>query len=71
MVLVYFKKSKTKSGKKIKRAFCMFPKKLPNIGGNDVGVIEGTFVEGGTSDTPNVEKFETLLKKAKDFYGSG
>jgi len=69
MILVYFGEAKTKSGQKVKRSFYMFPKKLPNTGENDVGVVGGTFIEGATSETPNTEEFDVMIKGAKEFYG--
>jgi len=69
MILVYFGEGLTASGQNIKRSFYIFPKQLPNTGLNDVGVIGGTFIEGATSETPNTEEFDILLKGAKDFYG--
>jgi hypothetical protein len=47
----------------------MFPKKLPNTGENDVGVVGGTFIEGATPETPNTEEFDVMIKGAKEFYG--
>lgn len=69
MILVYFAEGKTKSGKKIKRSFYMFPKRLPTTGKADVGVIGGTFIEGADKNTPNEEEFETMIVNAKKFYG--
>jgi hypothetical protein len=69
MILVYFSKGKTKSGLEVKRSFYIFPKQLPGSAANDVGVIGGTFIEGGTPDTPNVEEFDILVANAKKFYG--
>ena len=69
MILVYFAEGKTKGGKKIKRSFYMFPKKLLGSPQNDVGVIGGTFIEDADKNTPNEEEFDIMLKGAKDFYG--
>jgi len=69
MILVYFRADKTASGKHIKRSFYIFPKHLPDSGRNDVGVIGGTFIEGATAATPNLEEFEILIEGAKKFYG--
>jgi len=69
MILVYFSEGHTEAGQKVKRSFYIFPKHLPGTGPNDVGVVGGTFVEGGTSETPNTGEFATLLQGAKDFYG--
>jgi D-amino-acid oxidase len=69
MILVYFNEGVTKSGQKIKRSFYIFPKHLPNTDPNHVGVVGGTFIEGGTPETPNNEEFDILLEGAKKFYG--
>jgi D-amino-acid oxidase len=69
MILVYFSKGKTKSGLEVKRSFYIFPKQLPGSAANDVGVIGGTFIEGGTPETPNLEEFDILVANAKKFYG--
>ena len=69
MILVYFNEDKTKSGQKVKRSFYIFPKHLANTASNEVGVIGGTFIEGATTKTPNVEEFDILLQGAKKFYG--
>lgn len=69
MILVYLDEGKTKSRYKIKRSFYIFPKKIPNTGPSDIGVIGGTFIEGATPETPNEEEFDILLKGAKEFYG--
>ncbi len=69
MILVYFKEGHTEAGQKVKRSLYVFPKHLPGTGPNDIGVVGGTFVEGGTPETPNLSEFETLLQGAKDYYG--
>ena len=69
MILVYFSKGKTESGHEAKRSFYIFPKQLPGSAANDIGVIGGTFIEGGTPDTPNLKEFEILVDNAKKFYG--
>lgn len=69
MILVYFGDGKTKDGQKITRSFYMFPKKMPNTDFNDIGVIGGTFIENATTQTPNTEEFDVLVKGAKEFYG--
>ncbi len=69
MILVYFSEGTTQAGQKVKRSFYIFPKHLPGTGVNDVGVVGGTFVEGGTSETPNEQEFDTLIAGAKSFYG--
>lgn len=69
MILIYLGEDKTKYGQKAKRSFYIFPKKLSDSGLNDVGVLGGTFIEDATSDTPNDEEFDIMLKGAKEFYG--
>lgn len=69
MILVYFGKDHTPSGQTVKRSFYIFPKHLLNTGPNDVGVIGGTFIEGGSPATPNTAEFEIMMRGARDFYG--
>jgi len=69
MILVYFDEGHTEAGQKVKRSLYVFPKSLPGTGPNDVGVVGGTFVEGGTPETPNLSEFATMLQGAKDYYG--
>lgn len=69
MILVYFDKAKTSVGQEVKRSFYIFPKQLPGSAPNDLGVIGGTFIEGATPDTPNLEEFDILVANAKKFYG--
>lgn len=69
MILVYFDKGKTESHQDIKRSFYIFPKHLLGTPANDVGVIGGTFIEGSTPDTPNMNEFNILVDNAKKFYG--
>lgn len=69
MILVYFDSAKTKADQEVKRSYYIFPKHLPGTGENDVGVLGGTFIEGATPDTPNVEEFEILIANARKFYG--
>ncbi len=69
MILVYFGDGKTEADQKIKRSFYIFPKRLANSRPQDIGVIGGTFVEGGNPNTPNLKEFETVIKGAKQFYG--
>jgi hypothetical protein len=69
MLLVYFNDDKTKLGQKVKRSYYIFPKHLPNAAPNDFGVIGGTFIEGATGKTPNIEEFEIIIEGAKKFYG--
>ena len=53
----------------MKRSLYVFPKQMPNTAENDIGVVGGTFIEGATADTPNVEEFDILIAGAKRFYG--
>jgi D-amino-acid oxidase len=69
MILVYFGKTKTKYHQEVKRSFYIFPKQLPDSEPNDIGVIGGTFIEGGTKNTPNEEEFAILIDQARTFYG--
>lgn len=69
MLLVYFGEGQTESHQKVKRSFYIFPKRLPNSLPRDVGVIGGTFVEGGNPNTPNLKEFNRLVEGAKKFYG--
>ncbi len=69
MILVYFPKGKTVSGQEVKRSFYIFPKQLPGSAVNDIGVVGGTFIEGATPETPNIEEFDILVSNARKFYG--
>lgn len=69
MILVYFGEGKSEANQKTKRSFYIFPKRLANTAPQDIGVIGGTFIEGGNPNTPNLKEFDVLLKGAKDFYG--
>ncbi len=69
MILVYFGEGKTEANQKVKRSFYIFPKRLANSRAQDIGVVGGTFVEGGNPNTPNLKEFETVIKGAKQFYG--
>jgi hypothetical protein len=69
MILVYFDDGVTEADQKVKRSFYVMPKRLPGTGVNDVGVVGGTFVEGGTPETPNLSEYATMLQGAKDYYG--
>ena len=71
MILVYFGEGKSEANQKAKRSFYIFPKRLANTAPQDIGVIGGTFIEGGNPNTPNLKEFDLLLKGAKDFYGMG
>ena len=69
MISVYLNEGTTKSGQKVRRSFCIFPKYLPNSGANDVGMIGTTFIEGATNLTPNKEEFDIVHKNATEFFG--
>jgi len=69
MILVYFGEGKTEADQKVKRSFYIFPKRLANSGPKDIGVIGGTFIEGGNPNTPNLKEFNLLVEGAKEFYG--
>jgi hypothetical protein len=69
MILVYFDEGLTEANQKVKRSLYVFPKSLPGAGPNDIGVVGGTFVEGGTPETPNLSEYATMLQGAKDYYG--
>jgi len=69
MILVYFDEGVTEANQKVKRSLYVFPKSLPGTGPNDIGVVGGTFVEGGTPETPNLSEYATMLQGAKDYYG--
>lgn len=69
MILVYFGEGHTEMNQKVKRSFYIFPKRLANSAPNDVGVIGGTFIEGGNPNTPNLQEFNLVVTGAKKFYG--
>lgn len=69
MILVYFGEGKTENDQKVKRSFYIFPKRLASSGPNDIGVIGGTFIEGGNPSTPNLKEFNLVIGGAKKFYG--
>lgn len=69
MILVYFGEGKTETNQKVKRSFYVFPKHLPDSAPQDIGVIGGTFIEGGSSDTPNLKEFELIVAQANTFFG--
>ncbi|MEI6806209.1 MAG: FAD-dependent oxidoreductase [Myxococcaceae bacterium] len=69
MILVYFDTGKTTSGLKVRRSFLFLPKRLLNRDPEDIGLIGGTYVEGGTSETPNREEFDLMLENARRFFG--
>lgn len=45
----------------------MHPKHLPSSSTDDVGVIGGTFIEGATPQTPNEERFDLIVERARSF----
>jgi hypothetical protein len=69
MILVYFGEGKTEANQKVKRSFYIFPKRLANTGPREIGVVGGTFIEGGNPNTPNLQEFEIMINGAKKFYG--
>jgi hypothetical protein len=69
MILVYFGEGRTEANQKVKRSFYIFPKRLGNTGPQDIGVVGGTFIEGGNPTTPNIKEFGLMLDGAKKFYG--
>ncbi len=70
MIVVYLNEGMTRSGQKVKRSFCIFPKHLPNASHSDVGMIGTTYIEGATSLTPNNEEFDIVYKNSKEFFGT-
>ena len=70
MILVYFGEGKTEANQKIKRSFYIFPKHLPDSAPQDIGVIGGTFIEGGTPDTPNLKEYDSIIDEANTFFGT-
>jgi hypothetical protein len=69
MILVYFGEGKTEANQKVKRSFYIFPKHLPNSAPQDIGVIGGTFIEGGTPDKPNLAEYDSIINEANTFFG--
>ncbi len=69
MILIYLGEYKNKHSQKVKRAFYIFPKKLPDTNRNNIDVIGGIFIEDTTWEIPNKEKFPKMIKYAKFFYG--
>jgi hypothetical protein len=69
MILVYFGEDKTEFNQTVKRSFYIFPKRLANSAARDIGVVGGTFIEGGNPSTPNLKEFDVMLQGAKRFYG--
>ena len=69
MILVYFGEGKTEAGQKVKRSFYIFPKHLPDSAPQDIGVIGGTFIEGGSPDKPNLKEYDAIINEANAFFG--
>ena len=69
MILVYFGEGKTEAGQKVKRSFYIFPKHLPDSAPQDIGVIGGTFIEGGSPDKPNLKEYDSIINEANAFFG--
>jgi len=69
MILVYFGEGKTEANQKVKRSFYVFPKHLPDSAPQDIGVIGGTFIEGGSPDKPNLKEYDSIIDEANAFFG--
>ena len=69
MILVYFGEGKTEANQKVKRSFYIFPKHLPDSAPQDIGVIGGTFIEGGSPDKPNLKEYDSIINEANQFFG--
>ena len=69
MILVYFGEGKTEMDQKVERSFYLFPKHLPDSLPQDIGVMGGTFIEGGSPDKPNLKEFDTIVRGAKEYFG--
>jgi hypothetical protein len=69
MILVYFGEGKTEANQKVKRSFYIFPKHLPDSAPQDIGVIGGTFIEGGNPDMPNLKEYDSMINEANSFFG--
>lgn len=69
MVEMYMSKGKTSTGLDKTEAFYIFPKRYPNTGDNDIGVLGGTYIEHADSSTPHEEEFDGVIRNAKEFYG--
>ena len=69
MILVYFGEGKTEAHQNIKRSFYIFPKHLPDSAPQDIGVIGGTFIEGGSPDKPNLKEYDSIIDEANAFFG--
>jgi len=69
MILVYFGEGETEASQKVKRSFYIFPKHLPDSAPQDIGVIGGTFIEGGSPDKPNLKEYDSIIDQANKFFG--
>jgi len=69
MILTYFGEGKTISNQPVQRTFYLFPKHLPDSAPHDIGVIGGTFVEGGNPNTPNLTEYDSMIDEAHLFFG--
>ena len=69
MILIYFGEGITEGNQKVKRSFYIFPKHLPDSAPEDIGVIGGTFIEGGSPDKPNLAEYGSIIKEANAFFG--
>ena len=69
MILVYFGEGKTEANQKIERSFYIFPKHFLESAPQDIGVIGGTFIEGGTPETPNLNEYDLIIDEARQFFG--
>ena len=69
MILVYFGEGKTEANQKVKRSFYIFPKHLPDSAPQDIGVIGGTFIEGGSPEIPNLKEYDSIINEANTFFG--
>lgn len=57
------------SGHKIHHSFYIIPKRIPNSGPHEVGVMGGTYIEDATAATPHQEVFADVVEHAQQFYG--
>ena len=69
MILVYFGMGKTEADQNVERSFYIFPKHLPDSAPQDIGVIGGTFIEGGSPDKPNNKEYDLIIEQANAFFG--
>ncbi|SNX29191.1 FAD dependent oxidoreductase [Polynucleobacter meluiroseus] len=69
MILVYFGEGETEANQKVKRSFYLFPKHLPHSAPRDIGVLGGTFIEGGSPDKPNLKEYDAIIDEANRFFG--